>query len=83
MTKLEKKQDIEDDGNSQKGKGDVGENVDFGAYGFEVFEKFLLFKGIAVGGFADRLQVVFDALEGSILLDHLVAQGALLDAEVC
>ena len=53
VTKLEKKHDIEDDGNSEDGKGDVRENVHLGAYGFEVFEQFLLFEGISVSGFAD------------------------------
>jgi hypothetical protein len=82
VANLEVKHNVEYDGDTEKSEGDKGENIDFAAHRFEVAEQFLLFKGVAVGGFADGLEVVFDALEGGILLHNLIAKSALLDAEI-
>jgi len=60
---VEIKDDVEDERNGQEAEGDESKDVDFAADDFEVFHQFLLLKGIAVGGFADHLQLIFDALE--------------------
>ncbi len=82
MANLEVKHDIEDDRDAEKGEGDERKNIDFAAHRFQVDEQFLLLKGIAVGGFADGLQVIFDALEGGIMLQDLVSKSALLNAQI-
>ncbi len=69
---------IQHDGDGEQTDGDDGNDIDFASNGFQILEKFLLFKGVAVGGFADELQLVFDALEGRILLDELLAQLTVL-----
>jgi hypothetical protein len=40
-----------------------------------------LLEGVAVGGFADHFELIFDALEGGVLLDDLGAEFTLLGLE--
>lgn len=79
---VEKEQDVEQDGRSEEGEGEDGKNVDLVSDGLEIFKQFLLFEGIAISGFADHLELIFNALEGGVLLAHLEAEVAMLGAEV-
>lgn len=65
----------------EKQEGDYCEYVDLVADAFEVFKELLLLEGIAVGGFADRFELVFDALERCVLVSDLRAELALLCLE--
>jgi hypothetical protein len=47
----------------------------------EIFNQLLLLEGVAVSGFADRFQTIFDTFERVVLFDDLVAQLTVLSLE--
>jgi hypothetical protein len=59
-----------------------GNDLDLPAKDLQVFEELLLLESVAVGGFANHLQLIFDALERGVLLHHLFAQAAMLRLEL-
>ena len=78
---VEVEDDVDHDGDDEEQEGDHGKDVDLVANPFEVFEELLLLEGVAVSGFADHFELIFDALEGGVLLDDLGAELALLGLE--
>jgi hypothetical protein len=82
VLKLDQEINVQAQGDGQQNQSDDGEGADTAADGAQVFDKFLLLQGITVGGFADALQLVFDALEGGALLDDLAAQFAMTGANL-
>ena len=72
---------IDHDGDDEKQDGYHGEEVDFVADSLEVFEELLLFEGVAVGCFADHLELIFDAFEGGVLIGDLGTELVLLRLE--
>ena len=79
---VEIKNDVEKYRYRQQTYGDDGKQVQLVAHPFQVLQQLLLFQGIAIGGFADHLKLIFDALERGVLLDNLVAQLAVLDFQI-
>ena len=73
--------DVDHDRNDEEQEGDHGKDVDLVADALEIFEEFLLFEGVAVGGFANHIELIFDALERGILVGDLGAQLVLLCLE--
>jgi hypothetical protein len=71
---LKDQETVYEEGEDEKDKPDHGEGVDPAANGAEVFYQLLLFEGVAVRGFADVIELVFDALEGGDILAYLGAQ---------
>ena len=82
VLQLENEIDIEAKGDEQEDQADDGEAPEAVADGAEVFDQLLLFERVAVGGFADPIQLIFDALEGGDLLLHLAAQFAVAVADL-
>jgi len=64
---------IEQNRQGQQGERKKGKQTDLVADCLEVFKQLLLFKRIAIRGFTDHLQLVFDPFEGRILVHDLVA----------
>lgn len=62
---------VEPEEDEQEDETDDGEVADAVADGAEIFDELLLLQGVAVGGFADAFEVIFDALEGAGLLLNL------------
>jgi hypothetical protein len=79
---LEDQVSVENQGEKKKGEADDGEGADAAADGAEVFDELLLFEGIAVCGFSDVLELVFDALKGGDVLGKLGAQLAIAGADL-
>ena len=73
--------DVDHDGDDEEQEGDHGEYVDLVADALEVFKELLLLESVAVGGFAHRLKLIFDAFERGILIGDLGAEFALLGLE--
>jgi hypothetical protein len=73
--------DVDHDGDDEEQEGDHGEYVDLVADALEVFKELLLLEGVAVGGFADHLELIFDALEGGVLIGDLGAEVVVLGLE--
>ncbi len=78
---MEIENDADDDGDGQQAEGDQRYEVDLVADALEIFNQLLLLEGVAVSGFADHFQLIFDTLEGGVLFDDLVAQLAVLGLE--
>lgn len=78
---VEKEDDVEGDRDGEEAQADEGNCLDSAAEMFEIFEKFLLLKRVAIGGFANHLQLIFDALERGILFHDLLAQAMVLSLE--
>ena len=74
VLELDDQVDIEAKRDDQQEEADDGEGADTGADRPQILNQLLLLKSVAVGGFADTLQVVLDAFEGGDLLKHLAAQ---------
>jgi len=68
---LNKEVNVESERQGEDDDAGDGEIADAVTDGAEVFDHFLLFEGVAVGGFADALELIFDALEGGDLFLHL------------
>ena len=71
---FEKQGDGGTDGDGQQAEGSHGYEVDLLAEIPEIFNQFLLLAGVAVRGFTDHFQAIFDAGEGGVLFDDLIAQ---------
>ena len=71
---FEKQGDGGTDGDGQQAEGSHGYEVDLLAEIPEIFNQFLLLAGVAVSGFTDHFQAIFDAGEGGVLFDDLIAQ---------
>jgi len=74
---------IEQNGQGQQGQRKQGKDVDLVADRLEIFKQFLLFEGIAIRGFSDHLQLIFNPLEGRVLVHDLVAKIAMLGVQLC
>jgi hypothetical protein len=73
--------DVDHDGDDQEQEGDHGKDVDLVTDALEIFEELLLFEGVAVGGFANHFELIFDALERSVLIGDLSAEFTVLCLE--
>jgi hypothetical protein len=82
VLQLDEEEDIDSHGNREQNESDDGQGADAAANCAEVFDELLLFEGIAVGGFADPLEVIFDAFEGCAVLDDLVTEFAVAGANL-
>jgi len=82
VLELDQEIEVEGEGTGEQDKADDGEGADAASHGAQVFDEFLLLEGIAVGGFADALKLVFDALEGGALLLDLGAELAVAGADL-
>ena len=67
---------------ASKARAKSANTIDLIADGLEVFQEFLLLERVAVGGFTNHLQLIFDALQRGILLAHLVAEFAMLGMQL-
>ena len=79
---MEIEDDVDGDGDGEKAESNEGYEVDLVADALEVFHEFLLLECVSVGGFANHFELVFDALEGGVLFDDLIAELALLGLEL-
>ena len=77
MLELDKEEDIHCDRKQQEHQADNGEGAEAGTDGAEIFDELLLLEGVAVGGFANTFELIFDALEGGDLFEDLGAQFAM------
>ena len=59
MLKLDEEVDVQAEGQRQEDQSDDGKGGDAAADGAEVFDQLLLFQSVAVGSFADAVELVF------------------------
>ena len=81
VLKLNEKVDIQAQGHQQQNQSNDGKGADAAADGTQVFYQLLLLEGIAVGGFADAVQLIFNALERGALLGDLSPELAMAGAD--
>lgn len=74
--------DVEAEGYEQEHQANDGEGADAAPDGAKILDQLLLLEGIAVGGFADAVKLVFDALQARDLLHYLGAQLAVTIADL-
>ena len=77
VLELDKEVHVEPQGDEEQHRADDGDDGDAATCGAEVFDEFLLLQGVAVGGLADALQLIFDALEGGALVGDLATELAV------
>ena len=82
VLELEDQVAIEDEGSQQQEEADDGEGAEATADRAQIFDQLLLFEGVAVGGFADALEVILDTFQGGYLLLDLAAQLAMAVADL-
>jgi hypothetical protein len=75
---VQEQKQVESNADRQQPDSDCGEYFDLAAEELQIFEKLLLLKCVAVGGFAHEFQLIFNALERGVLLDDLIAESSML-----
>ena len=81
VLELNEKVDIQAQGHQQQNQSNDGKGADAAADGAQVFDELLLLKGIAVGGFADAVELIFDAFERGALFGNLSPKLAMAGAD--
>jgi hypothetical protein len=82
VLELDEEVDIQAQRDEEQDQADDGEGADAAADGAEVFDELLLLEGVAVCGFADAFELIFDALEVGALLLNLGAELAIAGADL-
>lgn len=81
VLELNQKVDVQAQRHQQQNQSDNGKGADAAADGAQVFDQLLLLQGIAVGGFADAVQLIFDAFERGALFGDLPPEFAMAGAD--
>jgi len=75
---VEIEKNIEQNGTGQHQQNQNGKEVDLCADAFQVLHQLLLLESIAVRGFPDHFQLIFNALDGGVLFLNLRMQLSLV-----
>ncbi len=79
---MEKEREIHKNRNNKQNQNQQCNPVHPAAHRLQIFDQFLLLQGIAIGGFAHHLEVVFHPLQRRILIGQLILEVCLLKLQV-
>src|SRR3974377_2117599 len=79
LVDMEKKHEVEKHRNHQQKAKENREEVHLVAHGFQVFDEFLLFERVGVGGFTDHFELILESLERSGLFNDVGTEIEMLN----